>query len=165
MANYAYVDNNTIQSVYDYLPANWNNISNFFALGSDESTLNSYGWFTIQQCLPEYDPSTQKLDNPSYYIQDGIVYQTMQVIDIPLPTEYQPTQAELNSLQWTVVRTQRDQMVSDFDWRILRYNRQTALGLTPQDDITALQTYMQALANVPQDNTDPFNIVWPVFQG
>ena len=50
----------------------------------------------------------------------------------------------------------------DFEWRIMRNQRQTFLGLPTTDNMTDLQTYMQALADITLQ-PDPFNIVWPVF--
>ena len=44
MANFAHVENNEITGVYDLLPDNWRNISNFSALANDENTLRSLGW-------------------------------------------------------------------------------------------------------------------------
>ena len=171
MANFAYIQNNEIDSVYDYLPDNWNNISNFYALESDMSTLNSLGWYAIQKIIPNYDPNTQKIDYPTQYIDNGVVYETYQVIDLPVeptspppPLVIEPTPEELLAQQWTLVRQQRDLMILAVDWRITRYNRQVFLGITPVDDIIKLQTYIQALADVPEKNSDPFNINWPVLE-
>lgn len=44
MANYAHVENNEITGVYDLLPDNWRNISNFSALANDVEFLRSLGW-------------------------------------------------------------------------------------------------------------------------
>lgn len=65
------------------------------------------------------------------------------------------------SRQWYQVRAQRDHMLSLIDWRFLRYQSQVRLGITPTDDITQLDTYAQALRDVTETNSDPFNISWP----
>jgi hypothetical protein len=165
MANYAYVSNNEIVSVYDVLPANWQNISNFNAL--DTSTLQSLGWYLIENVVPNYDPSTQKLDNPTYYFSNNTAYQTMEVIDLPPSPSSSSAQDLANqqsqqiAQQWNVVRKLRGEMIDNVEWRITRYNRQIVLNVTPTDNINNLQTYIQALADVPQTNSDPFNITWP----
>lgn len=169
MANYAYVTNNEITGVYDLLPVTWGNISNFHVL--DAESLKALGWYAIEKVMPSYDPTTQKLDHATQYISNGSVYETQQVIDLPVeppaPILTADEQAALEqqriSDQWTVIRTQRDQIVSSFDWRVARYNREVRLGLTPVDDIHAIDQYMQALADIPEKQTDPFNIVWPEF--
>lgn len=62
-----------------------------------------------------------------------------------------------------VVRPERDWKMAAFDWRIQRYAREMRLGLTPTDDVSDLDTYMQALADLPaalNSITDP--VPWPV---
>ena len=61
------------------------------------------------------------------------------------------------------VRPQRDAKMAAFEWRISRYNRQVQMSQTPTDDISVLNHYMHALANLPPTLTaivDP--IPWPV---
>jgi hypothetical protein len=71
---------------------------------------------------------------------------TIDAFDIP---------AEETAWQWYVVRTDRDQLLYGCDW--------TQIAGAPLDaaDITAWATYRQALRDVPDDQTDPFAIVWP----
>jgi len=168
MANFAYVENNNIISVYDLLPESWNNISNFHVL--DDATLQSLGWYKIQHVTPPYDVATQKLDNPIQYFQNGVAYQSMSVIDLPppapgpTPEEIAAEQQQVISNQWNVIRQQRDNLMNSFEWRLSRYNREVALGKSPTtDNIVAMQTYMQALADIPEKNSDPFNVVFPTF--
>ncbi len=59
------------------------------------------------------------------------------------------------------VRGLRDQKMKDFDWRYLRYDRETRLGLPTTDDIQLLDQYMQALADITQQE-NPFNVQWPI---
>jgi hypothetical protein len=51
-------------------------------------------------------------------------------------------------------------MISSFDWRILRHQRELRLGITPTDSIESLDKYMQDLADITKQS-DPFNISWP----
>jgi hypothetical protein len=67
---------------------------------------------------------------------------------------------EIINQQWDVIRALRDSMISSFDWRILRHQRELRLGITPTDSIESLDKYMQDLADITKQS-DPFNIVWP----
>ena len=40
MANFAYTENGEIVGVYDQLPENWKNISNFYTLSTEDSYLS-----------------------------------------------------------------------------------------------------------------------------
>ena len=63
--------------------------------------------------------------------------------------------AEETAWQWYVVRTQRDQSLTISDW--------TQGNDTPLDasDVTTWGTYRETLRNIPQDQSDPYAIVWP----
>ena len=47
MTVYAHIENNEITGVYDTLPDNWRNISNFMGLAGETEFLYSLGWRTI----------------------------------------------------------------------------------------------------------------------
>lgn len=70
-------------------------------------------------------------------------------------------QAETQAM-WTSIRAERDARIRAITWRYERYARHERLGLTQVDSITALDNYIQALADIPQTQTDPYDIVWPV---
>jgi hypothetical protein len=70
-------------------------------------------------------------------------------------------QAETEAL-WSSIRQQRDNLIQAVTWRYERYARHARLGLTQIDDISALDAYVQALADIPQTQTDPYDIVWPI---
>jgi len=71
---------------------------------------------------------------------------TIDAFDIP---------AEETAWQWYVVRTDRDQSLYGCDW--------TQIAGAPLDasDVAAWATYRQALRDVPDDQTDPYDISWP----
>jgi hypothetical protein len=69
-------------------------------------------------------------------------------------------QIELDTA-WNNVRTQRDQMLKDLDWRFIRNQSHTYLGIAPTDNLNDLNIYAQALRDITLQ-TDPNNIVWPV---
>lgn len=67
---------------------------------------------------------------------------------------------EVSNQQWGVIRALRDELISLFDWRILRHQRESRLDLPLTDSIELLDKYMQELADITKQS-DPFNIVWP----
>lgn len=67
---------------------------------------------------------------------------------------------EINA-QWSIIRAERDRRIQQVAWRYERYARYERLNTTQIDDINILDQYVQDLADVPQTQTDPFNIVWP----
>lgn len=155
MIKYAYIVNNQIDSLYDQLPANWRNISNFSALESDTNYLNSLGWQEIIKIIPNYDSSTKQLGNCSYHIENGKVYGTYEIVNLP-------SQEELKEQEWVKIRQIRDQLMNDFEWRYRRYQRETRMSIPQTDLIQNLDQYMQDLADITKQ-IDPFNIVWPQY--
>lgn len=84
MANYALVVDNKLDSVYDYLPKNWKNISNFDLI-DDWAFLNSLGWQQITKIIPSYDPATQKIEFLKHELQNEQAVELYQVINLPQP--------------------------------------------------------------------------------
>lgn len=72
-----------------------------------------------------------------------------------------PTDEELQN-QWNLIRRKRDEAFQQHQWRVERYLRQVENGETPLDDITELDEYFQALRLIPQTQTNPWIIDWPV---
>ena len=77
-------------------------------------------------------------------------------------SETEPTQEEIASVDdskptavlWEELRRERDQLLHDTDWWVLR------------GSITEAQTaYRQALRDLPADTADPANPTWPVAPG
>lgn len=69
---------------------------------------------------------------------------------------------EKNIVKWEEVREERNKILSDCDKLVLKYQSEVRLGITTTTDtITKLDIYMQALREIPQNNSDPFNINWP----
>ena len=65
-----------------------------------------------------------------------------------------------NDILWEQIRYSRDIKIAELDWRYNRYNRLARLNVTQIDNLTALDTYSQALADITKQN-DPTNIIWP----
>ena len=72
------------------------------------------------------------------------------------------TQAEKDREQADVVRAKRDRLIDREDWRYTRYNSEVRQGLIPSDDIVALDTYMQALRDIPEQVGFPWDVDWPI---
>lgn len=169
MANYAFVENDNIE-VYDLLPKNWRNISNFSSL-DDWNYLNTLGWYQVTKLVPEnYDSVTQKLDNARWTFTGSQVNEEYDVIDLPVVVEPEPIPQEtidqidegIIANRWDIVRAERDRLIKEFEWRYLRRERHLRLGIPILDTLQKMDEYMQALANVTlQEN--PLMIEWPVY--
>jgi hypothetical protein len=60
------------------------------------------------------------------------------------------------------IRIVRDEKMRDFEWRYTRYHRQIRLGLPTTDSLENLDNYMQALADITNQE-DLSNIIWPEY--
>lgn len=62
-------------------------------------------------------------------------------------------------------RNKRDRLINEIEWRLLRYERQSALNIETADTAGYYHdtlVYLQALREVPQQAEFPHNIDWPV---
>jgi len=159
MANYAYVSNGSIEGLYDTLPVNWKNISNFYLLNDDQ--ILSLGWKKIIKPTLEFNSATHRIGNVDYYLLGDDVYERTTLVEIPI---IEPTTQVFNDIQaqWTEIRRIRDELMRDFEWRYSRYDRQVRMGITPIDSLEAMDNYMQLLADITTQE-DPFAIVWPEY--
>lgn len=62
----------------------------------------------------------------------------------------------------TPARAQRDSLIAAVSWKYERHARELRLSLKPTDDLTALDTYMQSLADLTKQVGFPESITWPV---
>lgn len=62
---------------------------------------------------------------------------------------------------WAKVRAERDVKIEAFRWKIDRERDLLTLNLSTGGKLNTLLSYVQALRDIPQTQTDPFNIVWP----
>lgn len=153
MTRYAHVDNNTILGIYDNLPRNWQNVSNFYLLSDDE--LFEYGFIKIVKAAISYDPDTEVISQPMYScVGDKVIEH---IVISPKPQEPRNLDQE-----WENLRAERDKRINDFEWRYMRSHREIRLGLKPTDSIESLDRYIQALADVTKI-ADPRDAAWPVY--
>ena len=167
MANYAHIENGMITGVYDLIPENWRNISNFYVLCNsvtDSDSLTELGWRTIQKPEISYDPTTQKLADPTYIVEDDQVIEHRVVIemfypDTPQPDPYTPsyTDAELFTIKsarheraMRTLREKRDGLLTSTDFTQL-----ADVMITNGEELTAqYQVYRQRLRDLPKEYED-----------
>jgi len=73
------------------------------------------------------------------------------------------THASRTHMRSRMERESRDARIKAIEWRYVRYERNARLGLPQQDDIGALDAYVQALADVPTQAGFPWDIQWPEY--
>lgn len=159
MTVYANLVDGEVKGVYDLVPKFWNGQNHFDVLCKNNPTfMRENGFVKIIRDTTSYNPETHRMsDFPTYSVSEGEVYEHRAITEIP--SYVPPTREELLG----PIRIQRDKLMVDFEWRYTRYERQVRLGLTPTDNISAMDAYMQALADVTQQE-DLTNVVWPTYK-
>ena len=92
-----------------------------------------------------YTTPTQKLSNVDAYVQDGKAY------NVRVENTTAEEQTALTDQKWIAIRLERDRRLQITDWR-------ASSDLTLSDD---WKTYRNELRQIPQTQTDPYNIAWP----
>ena len=155
MANYAFVENNVITGLYDNLPTNWQNVSNFYLLKDDIETLSSMGWKVVQKVEPTYNSNTQYLGSVYHRLIDDQVIETFYVVDKPIEPEIistEPTEQQLlekkimeHNQAMQELRAKRNELLANTDFTqlsdVIEMN-----GVTLSQ---AYKDYRQALRNLP----------------
>lgn len=80
------------------------------------------------------------------------------------PTEAQIVEAyegAMLSEAGTAVRVERDRRIQAVMWRYERLGRHFRLGLPMLDDMATLDAYVQALADIPDQQGFPHDVTWP----
>lgn len=57
--------------------------------------------------------------------------------------------------------SRRRYIMDNMAWRYQKAERQIRLGITPDDSIEELDTYMQALADITKQEGYPWHVEWP----
>lgn len=60
------------------------------------------------------------------------------------------------------IREQRDQLISNIEWRVARHNHELVLDLPTTEPLLPLLEYIQALRDIPQQEGFPNNVEWPI---
>lgn len=65
--------------------------------------------------------------------------------------------------QWRVVRQERDRLLRGVMNRVSRCLEEIEQGIEPSEDIVVLDEYCQTLREIPQIQTNPWQIEWPEY--
>lgn len=150
---YAFVYDNQVKELHDTLPSSWKNISGLPALS--ESELINLGWMKVELDTRNVDEFSFIVDT-HYNVMGNIV---KQVHNIQLIKDH----SAYNDKLWEAIRIKRDRLINENEWRYNRHHREVRLGLTPTEELSSLDEYMQALADVTKQ-ADPVNIAWPLIK-
>ena len=115
--------------------------------------LSSAGITTVSD-PPEYNAHTHKLTWDNNDVEWEVVALTQQEID------------NLISIAWQGVRDERDSLLQKVDEKVLRYQSEVRIGVTTTtDNISDLDTYAQALRDIPSTYSNPNDVEWPTAPG
>ena len=140
--NYAIIDGTTVKST-GTLRELFPNTS-FSSAGPNADFLTENNVVELIETL-SYTTPTQKLTSVDPYVQSGKAY------NVKVESTTADEQSNLINAEWVFVRMKRDNLLKETDWR-------ASSDLTLSD---AWKTYRNDLRQIPQTQTDPFNIVWP----
>ena len=110
------------------------------------SALKDLGIVSVDPA-PNHDDNTQKLS------WDGDKWVVSSFSDEEKETH--------KNNQWELVRNHRDAIIENTQWRIERYLSEVRRGVSPTDDITKIDAYIEELRQIPQKQDDPYNITYP----
>jgi len=112
--------------------------------------LSSAGITTVSY-PPEYNADTHKLTWDNNDVEWEVIALTTEEL------------ADLNDLAWQGIREERDSLLKQVDEKVLRYQSEVRVGITTTtDNISDLDTYAQALRNIPSTYSNPNDVEWPV---
>ncbi len=140
--NYAIIDGTTIKStgtIQELFPTTM-----FSATGPNADFLTANNVVELVETL-SYTSPTQKLSTVEPYFENGLAY------SVKVESTTTEEQTNLNNTKWTDVRKQRDILLKETDWRAMSDRTLT----------DAWRNYRQQLRQIPQTQTDPYNITWP----
>ena len=63
--------------------------------------------------------------------------------------------------KWENIRNQRNERLEKFDWRVTRNLSETRQGIPNTDDLAEIDRYMEELRQLPQTQSNPWDITWP----
>jgi hypothetical protein len=168
MAAWGYVSNGQVIEVYDVLPTNWRNISNFYLLQDQPEPLKSLSWFPVVNITQPCNPLTETYGPVEYSFNahQQVILQQAPVIPSPQPiTQEQVFQHErhsfLDQLQeqrqirlqqcdWTRLDDVQSEHTAEWNDAWLEYRR-------------ALRAIVDVYTNPPYDLiTDISQVAWPI---
>ena len=163
MANWVYIENDSIQEYHGALPKNWKNVSGLNLLENDLTQLKNLGWF------PVVKESIEDPNNIEYYtIREEFEYEIRENDVLEIRRVYKdpcsPPQEIVDPYQefMALLRKERDIRLAASDFTQLT-DIQSKLTETQKAQIN---TYRQALRDLPAEcnNLGVFDInqvIWP----
>jgi hypothetical protein len=114
---WAFIDESDSVELFDTLPKNWRNISNFSALESDTDALRSLSWYPVLEDIPDFDPYTQVRSEvfTAFDEENNVVIRTATVTD----KSQDQLDLEHNERRQAFIldiRARRDRLLTDSDW-------------------------------------------------
>lgn len=158
MAEWAFVENNTVVECHDYLPNNWRNHSGLHLSENNEEFLNSIGWFKITKSSLNVNPNLEQLMGFNYQIENG------QVNEIPIIQPFTETEIEQKrqnefSLFLSQVRQTRNEKLKESDYTQLN----DVISTMDSETISKWNQYRQQLRDFPSSFTEPAGFInWPL---
>jgi hypothetical protein len=99
---------------------------------------------------PSYDESTHKLTWDETNLNWEVVALTSEELQ------------EIVDIKWQNIRSMRETMLAEADERVLRYQSENRIGVTTySDNISELDTYIQALRDITDTYSNPDDVEWP----
>lgn len=137
-----------IRHIHDVEPTRWDDDNFCRVVKLTPEQVVQFGVHQLKLVTPPYfDPTTQQREHGPALLIDGMWTQNYIVSELATDE----AAAKLDA-QWAEVRKQRDALLSGCDW--------TQVADAPVDDLV-WAAYRQSLRDLPQTQTDPFNIIWP----
>tara|TARA_B100000424_G_C22530862_1_gene303670 strand:+ start:63 stop:500 length:438 start_codon:yes stop_codon:yes gene_type:complete len=139
---YAIIDGTTIKTtgtIQQLFPN-----TSFTTAGPNSDFLTANNVVELIETLTFTTP-TQKLSTVDAYVEGGKAY------NVKVESTTTDEQTALINQQWANIRLERDRKLQDTDWR-------ASSDLTLSDD---WKNYRNDLRQIPQTQTDPYNITWP----
>lgn len=157
MAKWAFVENNEIKELHDFLPKNWRNVSGLYTLYKDLEALNALGWLPVQPNYGLYDPNQHTITALNHHVDGNVVVETPVYVDRPQSLVEANKAAFMQQL-----REQRNARLAASDWTQLN----DAMELMGAEQAAKWKLYRQALRDLPQqyqqtDVVDLDAVVWP----
>ena len=140
--NYAIIDGTTVKStgtIQQLFPN-----TSFSITGPNADFLTENNLVELVENL-SYTTPTQKLSTVDAYVEGGKAY------NVRVENTTADEQTELINQKWIEIRELRNQILKDTDWR-------ASSDLTLSN---AWKNYRNDLRQIPQTQTDPYNITWP----
>ena len=150
MKKYCFVKNEEVEQVGG-LPTNFNNVSNFYLLAEDE--IKKHGWFPVETISENKE------------IQDSITYKIEGNLVKEIITTRNKTQDEIDKenasqleAKWHSIRVQRNNLLSKSDSEVVsdKWENMTA------EQKFLISEYRNFLRNIPQNFSNPGEVIWPI---